>query len=71
LANLNKSLVLDIGFAGDKKASCGSLINALTPINLTFVDVCENLTKIIVNSKFRVNLVVEAPLSVAFLCEAR
>jgi hypothetical protein len=58
-------LILDIGFA-NKADSCGLLINHETPVNLQFNAAKERICRFISNSTKPVNLVIEAPLSVAF-----
>jgi hypothetical protein len=66
--NLNAGtwIILDIGFANDKKASCGLLIDNADPIELTFANAVEKISSTIRESSQPVNLVIEAPLSVAF-----
>lgn len=58
-------LILDIGFA-NKSASCGLMINRETPVELRFNEVKERICNLISNSNSAVNLLIEAPLSVAF-----
>ncbi len=58
-------LILDIGFA-NKAKSCGLLINRETPIDLQFYQAQEEICRFISRSTKHVNLVIEAPLSVAF-----
>lgn len=58
-------LILDIGFA-NKSDSCGLLINHESPVNLQFNKAKERICRFISNSTKPVNLVIEAPLSVAF-----
>lgn len=58
-------LVLDIGFA-NKLASCGLLVNRESPIELQFNEAVQKICQYISNSTKPVNLVIEAPLSVAF-----
>jgi hypothetical protein len=59
-------IILDIGFAGDKKATCGLAIDDEPPEELTFSDASSVINTIILNSSESVSLVIEAPLSVAF-----
>ena len=58
-------LILDIGFA-NKSNSCGLLINRKSPVELQFNEARERICRFISNSTKPVNLVMEAPLSVAF-----
>ena len=58
-------LILDIGFA-NKSDSCGLLINRESPVSLQFNEAKERICRFISNSTTPVNLVIEAPLSVAF-----
>lgn len=58
-------IVLDIGFA-NKSASCGLLVNRESPIELQFNEAVQKICQFISNSTKPVNLVIEAPLSVAF-----
>ena len=58
-------LILDIGFA-NKSDSCGLLINRESPVDLQFNEAKERICRFISNSTKPVNLVIEAPLSVAF-----
>ena len=59
-------IILDIGFAGDKKSTCGLAIDDEAPKELTFSDAISLISTIIQNSNEPVSLVIEAPLSVAF-----
>jgi hypothetical protein len=63
--NTGEWLVLDIGFA-NKASSCGLLINGELAKNIRFNDAIENICSFIYDSGQPVNLVIEAPLSVAF-----
>src|SRR5690554_5953149 len=58
-------LILDIGFA-NKSASCGLLINKEKPVELRFNEAVEKICAFITDSTRPVNIVIEAPLSVAF-----
>ena len=58
-------LILDIGFA-NKSASCGLLVNRESPVKLKFNEAVEEICCFISNSTKPVNLLIEAPLSVAF-----
>ncbi|MEJ1382414.1 MAG: hypothetical protein RPT95_15840 [Candidatus Sedimenticola sp. (ex Thyasira tokunagai)] len=58
-------LILDIGFA-NKSASCGLLVNTEPPVELKFNDAKERICEFITKSRGPVNLLIEAPLSVAF-----
>ena len=58
-------IILDIGFA-NKSNSCGLLINRESPVDLQFNEAKERICHVISNSTNPVNLVIEAPLSVAF-----
>jgi hypothetical protein len=59
-------IILDIGFAGDKKATCGLAINDSLPIEVTFSEASSRISAIILDSNVPVNVVIEAPLSVSF-----
>jgi len=62
-------IFVDVGFAQDTRKSCGlleSLDRAATPALLTFADLKARLVKIVRAGDTPVNLVIEAPLSVAF-----
>lgn len=58
-------LILDIGFA-NKSASCGLLVNRELPVDLRFNEAQETICGFIAKSTGPVNLLIEAPLSVAF-----
>ena len=58
-------LILDIGFASNAK-SCGLMINHNPPVELRLDEAIKTICGFISNSKIPVNLVIEAPLSVAF-----
>ena len=58
-------LILDIGFANTSR-SCGLLVNQEEPVNLQFNEAKDKICRFISNSTNPVNLVIEAPLSVAF-----
>ncbi|MDY6832718.1 MAG: hypothetical protein SWC96_12940 [Thermodesulfobacteriota bacterium] len=58
-------LVLDIGFANES-SSCGLLINGGHPVELRFSEAKEKICGFISTSAAPVNLLIEAPLSVAF-----
>jgi hypothetical protein len=58
-------LILDIGFSNNSR-SCGLMINRNPPVELRFDEVVKTICSFISNSKIPVNLVIEAPLSVAF-----
>jgi hypothetical protein len=58
-------LILDIGFA-NKSASCGLLINEEQPVELRFNEAVERICGFIDSSTRPVNVLIEAPLSVAF-----
>ncbi len=58
-------LILDIGFANNA-ASCGLLVNEAPPVNLRFNKTVEKICRFISKSQKPVNLLIEAPLSVAF-----
>jgi hypothetical protein len=60
-----KWLILDIGFAS-KSASCGLLVNREPPVELRFNEAVEAICSFIAESIEPVNLLIEAPLSVAF-----
>ncbi len=60
-----KWVYLDIGFSNNTK-SCGLLIDESTPEEVTFSDAVAIICNYINNSIHPVNLVIEAPLSVAF-----
>lgn len=59
-------IIVDIGFAGDRKRSCGLSIGNEEPVELTFSECCERISQNILESSGPINLLVEAPLSVAF-----
>lgn len=59
-------IILDIGFANDKKASCGLMVDDAAPIELTFSDATKKIGSLVCNSNRTINLVIEAPLSVTF-----
>ena len=56
---------LDIGFA-NKKRSCGLLIHNGKPSEYSFSEMCKELSQLVKSSSETINLVIEAPLSVAF-----
>jgi hypothetical protein len=56
---------LDVGFSNNLK-SCGLLIGDNTPIGLRFGEVLNEISSYVINSSAPINLVLEAPLSVAF-----
>ena len=56
---------LDVGFSNNSK-SCGLLIGDNTPIGLRFGEVLNEISSYVINSSAPINLVLEAPLSVAF-----
>ena len=58
-------LILDIGFANNA-ASSGLLINKEPPVELRCNEAVEKICRFISKSEEPVNLVIEAPLSVAF-----
>lgn len=58
-------LILDIGFSSTK-SSCGLKKNREDPVELQFGDVTEKICRSIQDCRQPVNLVIEAPLSVAF-----
>lgn len=58
-------LILDIGFA-NKSASCGLIINREMPVVLRFNEAIDRICRFIAKSTNPVNLLIEAPLSVAF-----
>jgi len=58
-------IILDIGFA-NRSASCGLLMNRESPVDLQFNEAKKRILRFISNSTKPVNLVIEAPLSVAF-----
>lgn len=58
-------MILDIGFA-NKSASCGLLINNERPVELRFNKAVEKICAFVAASTRPVNLLIEAPLSVAF-----
>lgn len=58
-------LILDIGFANES-SSCGLLINGGRPVELRFSEAKEQICGFIRASEAPVNLLIEAPLSVAF-----
>jgi len=58
-------LILDIGFSNNA-ASCGLMVNRQSPVELRYNEAVEEICRFISNSSKPVNLVIEAPLSVAF-----
>lgn len=58
-------LILDVGFANNKK-SCGLLINESLPEELRFAEAVQRIHEYINAKETPVNLLIEAPLSVAF-----
>ena len=56
---------VDIGFAGKSK-SCGLLVGDGKPEVVSFADLCSKLLEIVGCDSNRLNLLIEAPLSVAF-----
>lgn len=58
-------LILDIGFSSTKRTCCLSVGDG-EPHLFTFGEVCDRIVELIRNSVTQVNLVIEAPLSVAF-----
>lgn len=56
---------VDIGFSS-KQRSCGLLIEGGDPVELLFSELCERLKKLCKECTTPINLVIEAPLSVAF-----
>jgi hypothetical protein len=58
-------LILDIGFA-NKSASCGLMINHEMQAPLRFNQAVDRICSFIAKNKKPVNLLIEAPLSVAF-----
>lgn len=58
-------LILDIGFANNA-ASCGLLVNEEFPVELRFNEAVEKICHFISKSQGPINLLIEAPLSVAF-----
>ncbi len=65
ISSAGEWLILDIGFA-NKSASCGLLVNRESPVELQFNEAKEKICQFISSSMRPVNLVIEAPLSVAF-----
>jgi hypothetical protein len=63
--NSGKWVFVDIGFAEDKK-SCGLLIHDGNPVEVRFSELVAELQKLIRTSDVPINLLLEAPLSVAF-----
>ena len=59
-------LILDIGFAKTGRRTCGLLVNRESPVEVDFNETTGRLCHFIANSTKPVNLVIEAPLSVAF-----
>ena len=59
-------LILDTGFAKTGRRTCGLLVNRESPVEIDFNEATERLCHFIANSTKPVNLVIEAPLSVAF-----
>jgi hypothetical protein len=58
-------LILDIGFP-NKSKSCGLLINERGPEEMQFSEAAQRIRKHISGANKPVNLIIEAPLSVAF-----
>ncbi len=58
-------LILDIGFS-NRAASCGLMINLNPPLQLQFGETVDKICAFIAAATGAVNLVIEAPLSVAF-----
>jgi hypothetical protein len=58
-------LILDIGFA-NKSPSCGLKVNCEMPVELKFNAAVERICNFTSKSKDHINLLIEAPLSVAF-----
>lgn len=58
-------LILDIGFA-NKSKSCGLLINKERPIEIRFDEAKREVCDLIAKCQRPMNLIIEAPLSVAF-----
>ncbi|MEJ1356638.1 MAG: hypothetical protein RPU34_12585 [Candidatus Sedimenticola sp. (ex Thyasira tokunagai)] len=65
ISSAEEWLILDIGFA-NKSASCGLLVNNEAPVELRFNEAKERICEFITKSQRPVNLLIEAPLSVAF-----
>jgi hypothetical protein len=59
-------IVLDVGFAQTGNRSSGLGIGSKEPIELTFADAKEDIIKYIQEARYPINLVIEAPLSIAF-----
>lgn len=57
---------VDIGFAQSSRKSCGLALNADEPIDMCFSDLVAAVGRIAVSHEDPVNLLIEAPLSVAF-----
>ena len=57
---------VDIGFAAEKK-SCGLIIGSDSPQNLSFAEMVKRLVGLARSKAAPLNIVIEAPLSVAFL----
>lgn len=66
-SNSGTWIFLDMGFASDGNPSCGYLVDDRAPVNMTFGAVCDDIRDVLLNGDAPViNLVIEAPLSVAF-----
>jgi hypothetical protein len=63
--NSGQWIILDIGFSNNAK-SCGLLIDGRNPVELRFNEVVDEIKKIIQSTDKPINLMIEAPLSVAF-----
>lgn len=59
-------IVLDVGFAKSGTASSGLGIGTADPVNMTFADARVRIIQCIIDAGRPLNLVIEAPLSVAF-----
>lgn len=57
---------VDVGFAKEARRTSGILVGDSDPMNCTFADLKSRLAKICLESNEPLNLVLEAPLSVAF-----
>lgn len=64
-AALDNWVILDIGFA-NKATSCGLLIDNEPPVALRFSEAVKQIISYISRQRSPVNLIIEAPLSVAF-----
>jgi hypothetical protein len=58
-------IFVDMGFSRDKP-TCGFLLHDKEPMEITFSVLCEKVVEQVRSSKEPVNLLLEAPLSVAF-----